>query len=449
MEHGRDDARNPVGEWGHVVHEDPESGEGELGLENACENGAHHGEEDDDTRCGLGVGEGSDGHVCEGRGVDEELHCEEEDQALAGGVLLGAHDGVVEAGEGEDAGEDLVGDLDGDVGDDEGAPRVGFGGAFADFVEGALGDEEGLDLLDQGCENGGDHEDGVDNTPHACLGAIGFPEGEANEQTGHGAEEQLGENVTRHTPVLLKDALRDGVDLAVEGHGKFGDIMLPALVLVLFLGTRSSMDSIKFLQNSLAIAAGLPNRVPVLSAAVGSLGDNLQHVLGRVLLITALPCAVILKVTQQRPRILANVAKVNCLSTLGQEQKTVELLEQKSVGLMDSAENSLTCVSQLAEEDTNSPGTLRVKATGGFVEEEQKFGLGNKFDADGEKLPLFHIETLAGDTDDRIGVLFHAKHLDDFFDKGVFLLGADRCRTTEYCAEPERLSNSCGIEVKI
>lgn len=59
---------------------------------------------------------------------------------------LDADYGVVKAGKGEDAGDDLVGDFDGDVGEEEGAPGVGFAGAFADFVEGALGYEEGEDL---------------------------------------------------------------------------------------------------------------------------------------------------------------------------------------------------------------------------------------------------------------------------------------------------------------
>lgn len=81
----------------------------------------------------------------EGARVDEKLDDEKQDEALAGGVL-DADNGVVEAGEGEDAREDLVGDLDDDVGDQEGLPRVDLAGALTDFVERALRDEQGLDL---------------------------------------------------------------------------------------------------------------------------------------------------------------------------------------------------------------------------------------------------------------------------------------------------------------
>ncbi len=82
----------------------------------------------------------------EGGGEDKELDAEEEHEALAFGGLVGAEDGEVPRGPGEDSQEDLVGYLDGDVGYEEGDPGVGFRGAFAHFVEGALGYEAGHDL---------------------------------------------------------------------------------------------------------------------------------------------------------------------------------------------------------------------------------------------------------------------------------------------------------------
>ena len=41
----------------------------------------------------------------------------------------------------------------------------------------------GTNLLNECLENGGDHEDGVDNTSHAGLPSIGLPKGKSNEQT--------------------------------------------------------------------------------------------------------------------------------------------------------------------------------------------------------------------------------------------------------------------------
>jgi len=84
--------------------------------------------------------------VCEGGGVDKELDAEDEDEALLGGGL-DSDDGVVVAGPDEDTHHDLVGNFDNDVGDEEGFPGVGLAGAFADFVEGTLGYEEGHDLV--------------------------------------------------------------------------------------------------------------------------------------------------------------------------------------------------------------------------------------------------------------------------------------------------------------
>ena len=116
-------------------------------MQDAAEYETHHDQEDDVAAGRLGVVHSGDGHLREGAGVDEELDAEEEDEALALGAL-DSGDGIVEAAEDDDAGYDLVGDLDDYVGHYEGFPGVGFAGSFADFVEGTLGDEKGLDLAE-------------------------------------------------------------------------------------------------------------------------------------------------------------------------------------------------------------------------------------------------------------------------------------------------------------
>jgi len=142
----RGDSTDPVCERGDAVHKNPETRKCGGGLHDTTESQRHSEEQGDDCTGGFGIREGGDNHVCEGGGVDEELDAEDEDEALLGGGL-DSDDGVVVASPDEDAHHNLVGDFDDDVGDEEGLPGVGLAGAFADFVEGALGYEEGHDLV--------------------------------------------------------------------------------------------------------------------------------------------------------------------------------------------------------------------------------------------------------------------------------------------------------------
>ena len=108
----------------------------------------------------------------EGGAVEEELDDEEEEDSLA----LGGEDAVDGVDEGcvdDDGDESLVGDFGQDVGTEEGGPVVDFGGLFADFVEVALEDELGHDLLDEGGEYGRHHEDGEDGRLKTLLGGAG------------------------------------------------------------------------------------------------------------------------------------------------------------------------------------------------------------------------------------------------------------------------------------
>lgn len=140
------DAGDPVGERADPVHEVPEAGQSGARLQHAAEDGAHHGQEGDDAAGRLRVGHGDDGHVGKDAAVQEELHDEQQDQALPVRRLVRAHDGEVEAGVREHGADDLERELDDHVGEQEGLPRVGLAGTLADFVQLALRDEQWLDL---------------------------------------------------------------------------------------------------------------------------------------------------------------------------------------------------------------------------------------------------------------------------------------------------------------
>nr|GFD51995.1 hypothetical protein [Tanacetum cinerariifolium] len=67
-----------------------------------------------------------------------------------------------------------------------------------------LSNEERLNLLDERGEDGGEHESTKDDVLHAGLCAVGPVERETDEETSDGAESELGEDVSGHSPVLLE-----------------------------------------------------------------------------------------------------------------------------------------------------------------------------------------------------------------------------------------------------
>lgn len=62
---------------------------------------------------------------------------------------------------------------------------------------------------------------------------------------------------------------------------------------------------------------------------------NLKHILSRILLIVALSGTRPLKVIKQSSGVLADITKVDCLTSFGKKQKAIEFLEQDSGRLMD------------------------------------------------------------------------------------------------------------------
>jgi hypothetical protein len=94
------------------------------------------------------------------------------------------------------------------------------------------------------------------------------------------------------------------------------------------------------------------------------------------------------KVADQVDGIVSDVTKEDGLTTFTEEQETIEDLEEFGRGLMDPitttlgdsnlkrkkenirAENSLSSVGQSPQERNDSPGRLRIKTGGGFIQEE-------------------------------------------------------------------------------
>jgi hypothetical protein len=101
------------------------------------------------------------------------------------------------------------------------------------------------------------------------------------------------------------------------------------------------MQVLNIALNFLCIFAVLPDVMPFFSLLVLPGVDDLEHILGWVLIFTALARSLVLEVVQQGLGILTNVTEVDSLATFGEEEKTVELLKEDGAGLMDSAKDGL------------------------------------------------------------------------------------------------------------
>jgi hypothetical protein len=197
---------------------------------------------------------------------------------------------------------------------------------------------------------------------------------------------------------------------------------LTGRIILGVLGRHLRRNPPDFSLDSEAFLAALPNSVPIFTLGAGSVVDDLEHPFSWVLVITTSSSTLLLKVVKQSTRVLTNVSKVHGLTTTSKEEKSVKLLEQNGTGLMDGAEDSLSCVGKLAKEGDNSPRALRVQTAGRFIKEKQQLGLGSEFDTDSQKLALLNVETFSGDTDDSAGKVAHVEHVNDLLNPFMLLL---------------------------
>ena len=156
----------------------------------------------------------------------------------------------------------------------------------------------------------------------------------------------------------------------------------------------SLLDPCKLTAHFDSLRAVNPCLVPIdIRMGAGRSTNSSQHPFCRVFAFRALGSTILLKVINEDMRSLADLAKVDRLTTSSEEEETVELFEKHCGGLVDGTENSLTVFSELSKEKKNVPGGLGIETGGGFVEEEKKGRLGDKLNTNGEPLSLFDIET--------------------------------------------------------
>ena len=89
----------------------------------------------------------------------------------------------------------------------------------------------------------------------------------------------------------------------------------------------------------------------------------------RVLVLTALSSTVALEVVDERGRVVSNVAEVDSLSALAEEEEAVEYLEELGGGLMDRADDRMSRCCEPAHESTDLERRLAVKTGSRLVQE--------------------------------------------------------------------------------
>ena len=138
----------------------------------------------------------------------------------------------------------------------------------------------------------------------------GIPEGEADEETGDGAEHGFGVEVGWGAPVLGEDSPGDFAELGPKGFGEFekcGGVVVNGSALEFSLHIGQNFSNL-----------GLFERVPPFISPVDGVGgtrrcpNDVQHPFGRVLLSATFPGTVALKVACQCGGVPSNVSKVDC-----------------------------------------------------------------------------------------------------------------------------------------
>lgn len=90
--------------------------------------------------------------------------------------------------------------------------------------------------------------------------------------------------------------------------------------------------------------------------------------------------AISLKVLDHGFPVFADRTIVYSLSSSSKQQQVVELEQQLGTRLMDSRQDRLIIGDEFTKKTAQVPGALPVKATGGFIQEEQQTRLCSQFD---------------------------------------------------------------------
>lgn len=268
------------------------------------------------------------------------------------------------------------------------------------------------------------------------------------------------EGASLHNNVLLPQ--RSGV--AQTGIGRFVGLRLLVALLFVELGD--------LVVNLLGLVGLFPQRVPVFVGLGSRTGaDDVEDVcmcrvsqnqqlmtqtrrrevrtFSGVVALAAVLVGPGVEVFEHGLRVLAEIAEVDGLAALLQQQEAVESLEQLGRRLMDGGEDGLSVVRELAQQEHDRPRRLRVETRSRLVEEDEQGRLGDQLDTDSETLALLDVETHADFADDRLRVRFHLEELDDLLDKLELLRLRDRARLTKQCRELKGLADGGGRHVDV
>ena len=87
---------------------------------------------------------------------------------------------------------------------------------------------------------------------------------------------------------------------------------------------------------------------------------DLEQPFGRIFVLTTGFSSVALEVAGNGLRSIADFAKIKSLTSHGEEEHTIESLEQNGRGLVDGAEDSLAVVGKLSQKSADRPSSLTV-----------------------------------------------------------------------------------------
>lgn len=92
---------------------------------------------------------------------------------------------------------------------------------------------------------------------------------------------------------------------------------------------------------------------------------------------------------------------------------------------------------------------LRVETGSRLVKEKKELGLRSEFNTDSQEFPLFHVKTLARNTNNRLGKVSHVEHLDDLLNIVELFLLANRRWLSKHGGELQCLADSRGFKMEI
>ena len=274
---------------------------------------------------------------------------------------------VVVTQETENRHEHLPGDFGHNVWNHKWNPRISSWWQLPLFVNIALNHKVRHHLLNQGSKHNHNSKHGKHLVLQALHRVVGFPVRDTNKKWGNHTERNLGVNIGRCAPKLLRKALGDLINLGWHGRskgGRRGHVSNCGLALV-----ASSCKRVKVLVKLLVLARLLPNSKPILWGLSSWCSSNCpKHPFGRIGIWWTLSLsAVALKVVNHSSCARTNIAKVNRFTALFEQQKTIKLLKKQRRGLMNGTHDSLATLRKLFHERADGPCCLRIETWGGLI----------------------------------------------------------------------------------